>query len=109
LSEDGQRGFHQRSAFIGSFPAKRALLPRMLFRALRPGVIFASLASDLEVIFITAKRSLRPGVILANLAAPDAPRRLASDLEVVFHPREAGLASPDASPGIATWHDPRQP
>jgi hypothetical protein len=44
----------------------------MLFRALRPGVIFASLASDLEVIFIAAKRSLRPGMILASLESPDA-------------------------------------
>jgi len=39
-------------------------------------------------------------MILASLASADVPRRLASDLEVVSHPREAG---------IATWHDPRQP
>ena len=48
-------------------------------------------------------RALRPGVILASLASADVPRRLASDLEVVFHPREAGLASPDALPGTTSW------
>ena len=69
------------------FLPKAALRPRTLFRALRPGMILASLAStdapqcnasDLEVVFIPAKRALRPrmlfralrpGVIFASLAS----------------------------------------
>ena len=64
---------------------------------------------------LSEKRALlRPGTIFAGIASADVPRRLAStdapqcnasDLRAVFHPREAGLASPDAFPGIASRHD----
>ena len=61
--------------------------PRRLFRALRPGVVFASLASYLRVFFIPAKRALRPrtlfralrpGMIFASLASADDSRRITS-------------------------------
>jgi len=44
-----------------------------------------------------------------GIASTDAPQCNASDLRAVFHPREAGLASPDAFPGIATWRGLGQP
>jgi len=45
---------------------------------LLPGTNFAGLASDLEVVFIPAKRALRPGPFLPSLASIDVPRRIAS-------------------------------
>ena len=91
-------------------------------RALRPGVIFASLASaDVPRRLASHRRwhhflpkaalrprmllrALRPGMIFASLASADAFRRLASN-QLASLPAEGSLASPDASPGIASRHD----
>jgi len=105
--------------FVASCEA--ASLPRMLFRASLPRAsehhFLAKPAGPCSTqrSALSEKRALlRPGTIFAGIASADVPRRLAStdapqcnasDLRAVFHPREAGLASPDAFPGIASRHD----
>jgi hypothetical protein len=88
---------------------RQPYIPARSSPALRPPMFLGALHLFLSS-FIPAKRALRPGMILASLASRHVLRRhcvrRCFSAPCVSSIR---ITSPDASPGIATWHDPRQP
>ena len=105
-------------------PAKRALRPGVVFAslasrhdplpALRPLMLLSAMRLILERCFIPAKRALRPGMFFAGIASADVLRRTlprASEHHFLrqqhhFPPKVASL--PDEV-GLATRHVLRQP
>ena len=91
------------------FLPKAAMRPRMLSRALRPGVIFASLATT-DWLFSRLLVSEANASTVLFLDASYWSRKVETGLcEQTYSskspPAEGSLASPDAFPGIASLRD----